>query len=115
VVDDCHPGGVPGVCGLTGTGLAGIAAVGVQGGAAEQVAGLPGAALRPVDRARPGVRNVRRTVLASPQYERRRQGRHLSVAVEADSEAVTVDTGDRGRGAVDKRGGRGAVADREGP
>ncbi len=110
MVDDCHPGGVPGVGGLTGTGLAGVAPVGVQGGAAEQVAGLPGAALRPVNRARPGVRQVGRTVLASAQYERRRQGRRLSVAVEPDREAVTVDNGDGGRGAVDKRAARRAAA-----
>ena len=90
VVDDRHPGGVPGVGGLAGTGLAGVAPVGVQGGAAEQVAGFPGAALRPVDRACPGVRKVGRTVLAGALHERRRQAHSFPAAVEPDGEAVAV-------------------------
>ena len=75
--------GVPGVGGLAGAGLAGVAPVGVQGGAAQQVAGLPGAALGAVDGAGPGVRQVRGAVLAGPLHERwpaapppRRRGRH---------------------------------------
>ena len=69
VVDHGHPGGVPGVGGLAGAGLAGVAPVGVQGRAAEQVAGLPGAALGPVDGAGPRVGQVRGAVLAGAGHE----------------------------------------------
>ncbi len=58
VIDHGQPGGVPGVGGPAGAGLAGVAPVGVEGGAAEQVAGLPGAALGAVDGAGPGVGQV---------------------------------------------------------
>ena len=98
VVDDGDPGGVPGVGGLAGTGLAGVAPVGVQGSAAEQVAGFPGAALRPVDRARPGVREVGRTVLAGAMHERLGRRHGFPAAVEADAEPGSLSTdGDRGR------------------
>ena len=74
--------------GLAGAGLAGVAPVGVQGGAAEQVAGLPGAALGPVDGTGPGVRQVGRAVLAGALHEAGRQQRFLAAAVEADGEPV---------------------------
>ena len=64
VVHDGHPGGIPGVGGLAGARLAGVAQVGVQSGTAEKVAGLPGAALGAVDGASPGVGHPRRAVLA---------------------------------------------------
>ena len=51
-------GGVPGVSGLAGPGLAAVAPVGVEGRAAQQVTALPGAALGAVNRASPSVRHV---------------------------------------------------------
>ena len=96
-------GGVPGVGRLAGPGLAGVAPVGVQGGAAEHVTGLPGAALRPVDGARPGVGEVRRTVFARALYEGHWQRRRLSAAVEADRQAVAINTGNGRGGAIDQR------------
>jgi hypothetical protein len=110
VVDDGDPGGVPGVGGLAGTGLAGVAPVGVQGGAAKQVAGLPGATLRPVDGTGPGVREVGRTVLAGALRERRRQAHSFSTAVEQDGEPSFCDGGHCAGSAVDERGARGAAA-----
>ena len=58
-VDGRQGGGVPGVGGVDGAGLGGVAAVGVERGGAEQVDVVPGAALGAVDGACPGVGHVR--------------------------------------------------------
>ena len=59
-------GGVPGVGGSDGAGLAHIAAVAVQGRGGQQVDLVPGAALDPVDGASPGVRHQGRPSSARP-------------------------------------------------
>ena len=111
VVDGDELGGVPGVGGLAGAGLAGVAPVGVQGGAAQQVAGLPGAALRPVDGAGPGVRQVRGAVLAGA-LPRSSAGSTASSPLRSRRTVspVGVDAGDRGGGAVDQPAARRAAA-----
>ena len=58
-VDGRQRRGVPGVGGVDGAGLGGVAAVGVEGGGAEQVGVVPGAALGAVDGACPGMGHVR--------------------------------------------------------
>ena len=88
-VVDHHPGRVPGVGGPAGAGLAGVAPVGVQRRAAQQVAGLPGAALGPVDGPGPGVGQVGGAVLTGAGHERRRE-QYLGsfVAVEANGQPI---------------------------
>ena len=110
VVDGDEWFGVPGVGGLAGAGLAGVAPVGVQGGAAQQVAGLPGAALGSVDGPGPRMRHVRGAVLAGPLHEAGRQHRLLAAAVDTDGEPGLVDAGDGGGGAVDQAAARRAAA-----
>ena len=61
-VDAGKCGGVPGVGGLHGAGLGGVAAVGVEGGGAEEVDVVPGATLGAVDGACPSMRHVRRAI-----------------------------------------------------
>ena len=110
VVDDHDPGGVPGVGGLAGTGLAGVAPVGVQGGATKQVTGFPGAALGAVDRARPGVGQVRENRLCARPARKPSASHLFSPAVDQDGEPSLFDGGHGGGGAVHKRGVRGAAA-----
>ena len=54
-VDGRKAGGVPGVGGLHGAGLGGVAAVGIEGRGTEEVDVVPGATLGTVDGACPGV------------------------------------------------------------
>ena len=62
-------GGVPGVGGSDGAGLAHIAPVAVQGRGGQQVDLVPGAALDPVDGASPAVRHQRAAVVGAAGHE----------------------------------------------
>src|SRR5438094_863611 len=75
-------GDVPGVGGLLGAALAGVAGEAFQGGGAEEVDLGPGAALDAVDRAGPGVGAVRAAIAAVAFDERKRQGHRLAVVID---------------------------------
>src|SRR2546423_1833596 len=101
VVARVESGGVPGVGGLAGAGLAGVPAVGVERGGAEKVCVVPGAALGAVDGAGPGVGHVRGPVGPDPLHEPERQSSD-GIADGVDDETVVVDGGNGGDGAVDE-------------